>query len=64
MPAMCGDDKPGDDKPEANPESPKRKPGSRAKYTCPQCGLNAWAKPGASILCGCNAQPLIETKDA
>lgn len=29
--------------------------GSRTKYTCSVCGLNAWAKHGASLLCGeCN----------
>jgi|3_EtaG_2_1085321.scaffolds.fasta_scaffold87204_1 hypothetical protein len=31
---------------------PKVKPGSRTKYTCPICGLNAWAKKGASLMCG------------
>jgi predicted SprT family Zn-dependent metalloprotease len=25
---------------------------SKNKYTCPQCGLNAWAKPDVFILCG------------
>jgi len=24
----------------------------RRKYTCPQCGLNAWAKPDVILLCG------------
>ena len=28
------------------------KPKGRIKYTCPQCELNAWAKPEATILCG------------
>jgi predicted SprT family Zn-dependent metalloprotease len=30
----------------------KTKSGTRAKYTCPSCGLNAWAKPDAVLLCG------------
>ena len=25
---------------------------SKIKYTCPDCGLNAWAKPGAHLVCG------------
>lgn len=28
------------------------KSGKRVKYTCPVCGLNAWAKADVSILCG------------
>lgn len=31
---------------------PKRKPGSRTRYTCPLCGLNAWAKHNAKLNCG------------
>ena len=31
---------------------PPSKPGTRTKYTCAKCGLNAWAKPNASLLCG------------
>jgi hypothetical protein len=25
---------------------------SKTKFTCPECGLNAWAKPDAELLCG------------
>ena len=25
---------------------------NRQKYTCPECGLNAWAKPNVALLCG------------
>src|SRR5437763_12240072 len=25
---------------------------SKVKFTCPECGQNAWAKPGARLLCG------------
>jgi predicted SprT family Zn-dependent metalloprotease len=28
------------------------KKASKTKYTCPDCGQNAWAKPGAQLLCG------------
>jgi len=30
----------------------KKKAASKTKYTCPSCGLNAWAKPEASLVCG------------
>jgi hypothetical protein len=30
---------------------PKSKAGVKAKYTCPVCGLNAWAKPDARLSC-------------
>lgn len=30
----------------------KKKAASKTKYTCPTCGLNAWAKPEAPLVCG------------
>lgn len=44
----------------ADPEKPKKKgkSGKRTKYTCPVCGLNAWAKSGANIRCGDCKVPL------
>jgi len=30
----------------------KKKAASKTKYACPDCGLNAWAKPDVSLLCG------------
>ncbi len=30
----------------------KTKAASKTKYTCPTCGVNAWAKPGVSLICG------------
>ena len=39
---------------------PKPKSGQRAKFTCAICGLNAWAKPGASLLCGDDGCTLVE----
>ena len=47
---------------EQEPDEQPKKSGARAKYTCSYCGLNAWAKPGASLLCGCNALAMIEAK--
>jgi hypothetical protein len=32
-------------------DTPQR-PGSRQKYSCPHCRLNAWAKPRAHLICG------------
>jgi len=33
---------------------------SKTKYTCPVCGLNAWAKPGVSLICGACGTQLAE----
>jgi predicted SprT family Zn-dependent metalloprotease len=30
----------------------QKKAASKTKYTCPNCEQNAWAKPGASLICG------------
>jgi predicted SprT family Zn-dependent metalloprotease len=30
----------------------QKKAASKTKYTCPNCEQNAWAKPGASLVCG------------
>lgn len=30
----------------------KAKKDSKTKYTCPACGLNAWAKPDTALICG------------
>jgi hypothetical protein len=30
----------------------RAKAASKTKYTCPDCGLNAWAKPAAMLICG------------
>jgi hypothetical protein len=29
-----------------------KKAASKTKFTCPECGLNAWAKPDAILICG------------
>lgn len=47
-----------DIEPSNDPVSPPIKGSStRTKFTCPECGLNAWAKPTANIQCGdCKVQ--------
>ena len=30
----------------------KVKNASKTKFSCPECGQNAWAKPGAMLICG------------
>ena len=30
----------------------KKKSASKTKYTCPACGVNAWAKPQTALICG------------
>ena len=36
----------------ANDGERQKKAESKSKYTCPNCEQNAWAKPGASLICG------------
>jgi len=35
--------------------------GKRTKYTCPYGDLNAWAKPGAALVCGTHGAPMKAT---
>ena len=37
-------------------EKAEDKSGKRPKYTCPKCGLNAWAKHDAVLICGTDKQ--------
>jgi hypothetical protein len=30
----------------------KKKQASKTRYTCPACGVNAWAKPDTQLICG------------
>ena len=40
----------------------KKKAASKTRYTCPACGLNAWAKPEIHIVCGdCDERMNAET---
>jgi hypothetical protein len=46
---------------EGEEKTRKKKAASKTKYTCPGCGLNAWAKPDVSLLCGeCEVALLVE----
>ena len=49
----------------AGPETPKKpsKSGTRTKYTCDSCGLNAWAKPDVQLVCGLCDVELIPADD-
>lgn len=38
---------------------PPAKGGKRVKYTCPVCGLNAWSKHEASLLCGEDREAML-----
>jgi predicted SprT family Zn-dependent metalloprotease len=43
------------DRSKEHEETRRKKAASKTKYTCPECGLNAWAKPSISLICGaCN----------
>src|SRR5712692_1717830 len=41
-----------------NDAARKKKAASKTKYTCPTCGLNAWAKPEAPLVCGDCQEPM------
>jgi predicted SprT family Zn-dependent metalloprotease len=42
---------------ENDPKEREKKNRSKTKYTCPECGVNAWAKPRVSLVCGeCGVQ--------
>lgn len=40
-------------------DKPTPKKQTRARFDCLDCGLKAWTKPSATLLCACNGQPLI-----
>lgn len=56
----CGSPDPNN--PSDRPPTDNGNSGKRSKYTCPVCGLNAWAKPGVKIDCHPCDQVLIEMK--
>ncbi len=37
------------------------KSGKRVKYTCPACGLNAWSRHEAQLICGADQLPMTPT---
>lgn len=58
-PAILYSDRAHDDEGKAR----KKKLASKTKYTCLSCGLNAWAKPEAPLVCGdCKAPMQSETE--
>jgi predicted SprT family Zn-dependent metalloprotease len=42
-----------------DPRHPRTR-SSKTKYTCPGCGLNAWAKPDAALVCGDCRRPMSD----
>src|SRR5438105_965675 len=45
-----------------NDAARKKKAASKTKYTCPVCGLHAWAKPEAPLVCG-NCEELMQAEN-
>ena len=43
---------------EAEREARDKRAASKTKYTCPRCGVNAWAKPEIELDCGACKQPM------
>jgi predicted SprT family Zn-dependent metalloprotease len=41
-------------------ETRKKKAASKTKYSCPECGQNAWAKPETNLICGDCNEPMEE----
>jgi len=45
-------------------EAKQKQPKSKIKYSCPECGQNAWAKPDAKLMCGqCEQTMECESED-
>lgn len=36
---------------------------NRRKYSCPQCKINAWGKPGLNLVCGDCGERLVDTSE-
>jgi hypothetical protein len=47
----------------SDPEKRKKKAASKTKYTCPDCGLNAWGKPEIHLVCG-DCETRMEADDS
>ena len=43
---------------EGESQTRTRKAASKTRYSCPSCGLNAWAKPEVSLVCGACEAPM------
>jgi transcription elongation factor Elf1 len=37
---------------EGGEKTRKKKAASKTRYSCPECGTNAWAKPAVHLVCG------------
>ncbi|WP_073211888.1 SprT-like domain-containing protein [Acidocella aminolytica] len=48
-PAGNGDD---EGQGEGEAPAPRKKTANKTKFTCPDCGANAWGKPSLNLLCG------------
>jgi len=45
-------------------ETARKKAASKTRYSCPGCELNAWAKPGARLVCfDCELELVAEGQD-
>src|SRR5277367_844570 len=42
----------------------RKKSASTTRYTCPECGVNAWAKPQVSLICGDCDEPMGADEEA
>lgn len=43
----------------------KKKAASKTRYTCPDCQMNAWAKPDVHLVCGaCGERMTVEDAGA
>jgi predicted SprT family Zn-dependent metalloprotease len=42
----------------------KKKAASKTRYTCPTCGVNAWAKPQTALICGDCEEKMEADEDA
>jgi transcription elongation factor Elf1 len=38
--------------PSCGEKARRKKAASKTRYTCPDCQMNAWAKPGVHLVCG------------
>lgn len=48
---------------EGNPMPKTHSKSDKVKYSCPDCGQNAWAKPNAELACGRCSQPMNQSAD-
>lgn len=40
-------------------QTAKKQDPSKVKFTCPECGANAWGKVGLALVCGCCEQRML-----